>query len=122
ALAGLVAAELEHVLARDLRGVGREVARLLALIMVRAGAEVRLDRQVAAAAARRPAQVAGEAGHLFGRMGELGLRHARAKRVAAGFRAGARDQLGAGRALVEAGAGLALAELAAGRQRRVDRV
>ena len=34
ALGRLVAAELEHVVARDLRIVGREVARLLALIMV----------------------------------------------------------------------------------------
>ena len=54
-LGRLVTAELEHVVARDLRIVGREVARLLALIMVDRGAVVRLDRQVAAGAARRPA-------------------------------------------------------------------
>ena len=34
ALGGLVPAELEHLVARDLRIVGREVARLLAVIMV----------------------------------------------------------------------------------------
>ena len=46
-----VAAELEHVVARDLRVVGREVARLLAFVVVALGLPVRLDRQVAAAAA-----------------------------------------------------------------------
>ena len=71
ALGGLVAAELEHLVARDLRIVGREVAGLAAVIMVDRGAEVRLDRQVAAGAARRPGQVAGEAGHLVVGMGEL---------------------------------------------------
>ena len=79
ALAGLVAAELEHVVARDLRVVGREVARLLAFIMVGGGAPVRLDRQVAAAAARRPAQVAGEAGHLAVGMGELAVGRRRSR-------------------------------------------
>src|SRR3546814_6655340 len=52
-LGQLVAAELEHLVARDLRIIGREVARLLALEMMRLGLPVRLDRQMAAAATRR---------------------------------------------------------------------
>ena len=51
-----VPAELEHVVARDLRVVGRVVARLAALVVMALGLPVRLDRQVAAAAARRPRQ------------------------------------------------------------------
>src|SRR5690606_27035884 len=65
ALGGHVLAELEHVVARDLRVVGREVARGLAFVAVDFALPVGLDRQVAAAAARRPRQVAGEAGHLL---------------------------------------------------------
>ena len=65
ALHRAVPAELEHVVARDLRVVGREVARLAALVVVALGLPVGLDRQVAAAAARGPRQVAGEAGHLL---------------------------------------------------------
>ena len=49
-----VAAELEHVLARHLRIVGREVTSCLAFVMVALGVLVRLDRQMTAAAARCP--------------------------------------------------------------------
>ena len=54
ALGGLVAAELEHLVARDLRIVGREIARFLGPVMVRLGFPVRLDRQMAPAAAGGP--------------------------------------------------------------------
>src|SRR3712207_7629885 len=40
-----VAAQLEHVLARDLRIVGREVACLGAFVAMHRGAPVRLDRR-----------------------------------------------------------------------------
>ena len=54
ALGRLVNAELEHLVARNLRVVGREIARLAAFIAVRFGLPVRFDRKVASAAARRP--------------------------------------------------------------------
>ncbi len=54
ALGGLVLAELEHLVARDLRVVGGEIACRFALVVVHFGLPVRLDRQMAAATARRP--------------------------------------------------------------------
>src|SRR5215469_4360627 len=49
-----MSAELEHVFARHLWIVGGIVPRLAALVVMPWGLLVRLDRQVAAAAARRP--------------------------------------------------------------------
>src|SRR3546814_1263919 len=76
-LGQLVPAELEHFVARHLRIIGREVARLLALEMVHLGLPVRLDRQVAAPAARRPRQMAGEAGHAIVAVGAILLSNPR---------------------------------------------
>ena len=57
-------AELEDLIACDLWIVGREVAGFLLLVFVGLGLPVRLDRQVAAAAAGGPAGMAGKAGHV----------------------------------------------------------
>ncbi len=73
-----MAAELEHVVARDLRVVGREVARLAALVAVALGLPVGLDRQVTAGTAGGPRQMAGKARHLVAGMRQLLARHARA--------------------------------------------
>src|SRR3546814_4219246 len=91
----LVAAELEHLVARDLRIIGREVARPLALEMMRLGLPVRLDRQMAAAATRRPAEVTGETGHLVVAVRAVLLGDARSPFILAVFRTAARHQLGA---------------------------
>src|SRR3546814_551597 len=97
----LVAAELEHLVARDLRIIGREVARLLALEMMRLGLPVRLDWQMAAAAARRPAEVTGETGHPVVAVRAVLLGHARPPFILAVFRSRTRHQLGARRLGVE---------------------
>ena len=71
------AVDAEHVdvVARDLRVVGRVVAREAALVAVALGAPVRLDRKVAAAAARGPRAMAGVAQHLVLAVRALVLRH-----------------------------------------------
>ena len=58
-----VLAEEIHVVARDLRVVRRVVAREAAFVTMALGTPVRLDRQVAAAAAGGPRAVAGVADH-----------------------------------------------------------
>src|SRR3546814_7462546 len=69
--------------------------------MVRLGLPVRLDRQMAAAAARRPRQVAGEAGHFIVAVRAVLLCDARPPFILAVFRTAARHQLGARRLGVE---------------------
>src|SRR3546814_11537258 len=69
--------------------------------MVRTGLPVRLDRQVAAAAARRPGQVAGETGHAVVAVGAIRLRNPRPPGDAAVVGARTRHQLGARRPAVE---------------------
>ena len=85
--------ELEHVLARDLRVVGRKVAGLAALVMMPRGLLVCFDRQMAAAAARRPRGMAGVARHLVVGVGQAGRRNTRAPL----HRGARRHQLGARR-------------------------
>ena len=62
---GPVAAQLEHVVACDLRVVGGIVAGRAALRAVTRGLPVGLDRQVAATTGRRPGGVAAIAGHFL---------------------------------------------------------
>jgi hypothetical protein len=98
-----MATELEHLITRDLRVVGREIAGFLALIVVRGGFPVGLDGKVTAAAAGGPAEVAGEAGHLVVAMRAVILGHAGAEAELAVFRAAFAHQLGARRLGVEIG-------------------
>ncbi len=88
-------AQLEHVVARNLRVVGRKVARLLTLIAMDRALPVGFDRQVAPATARGPAKVAGEAGHLAVLVGAVAFGDAGPEGEGAIFRARAAHQLGA---------------------------
>ena len=72
-----MAAKLEHVITRDLRIIGREIACFYAIIFVAARLPVCLNRQVAATARRRPAKMAGEARHCIFAVRAVRLRHAR---------------------------------------------
>ena len=60
-----MAAQLEHLVAGDLRIIGRIVPRRAAFIFVAFSLPVGFDRQMAAAAAGRPAEMTGEADHIF---------------------------------------------------------
>ena len=80
-----VHAEEEHVVARDLRVVGGEVAGEAAFVFVPLGLPVRLDRQMAAAATRRPRGVAGVAQHLVFVVRALFLRHVGAPALRVGI-------------------------------------
>ena len=90
-------AQLEHVVARHLRIVGRIVARLAALVVQLFGFPVGLDRQVAAGATGGPRQVAAVAAHLVVVVRQC--RHARPPLAVLAVGAGA-HQLGARRFLV----------------------
>ena len=70
--------ELIHVVACHLRVVGRVVARLVVVVMLAPGLPVGLDRQMTAAAARRPGAMAGEAGHVLVLVGAVRGFHTRA--------------------------------------------
>ena len=104
ALAGLVAADLEHLVTRDLRVVGRIVARLVFLVFVDLGLPVGLDRQMTATARGRPAQMAGEARHLVGIVRAVLLRDRQAEAVFACLRPVLGHQLGTRGLGVEIGA------------------
>ena len=103
ALGGLVPAELEHLVARHLRIIGREIARRVAVVFVPRRLPVRLDRQVAAAARGRPRQMAGVAGHLAVLVRPVGGGDAGPELIFAGLRAGLRHQLRPRRDRVEVG-------------------
>ena len=66
-------AELEHVVACDLRIVGGVVARLAAFIVQALGFPVGLDRQVAAGTRSSPRQMTAIAGHFFVGVRVVGL-------------------------------------------------
>src|SRR3546814_8601861 len=94
--------KLEHLVSRDLLIVGREVAGFDAVIFVAGGLPVCLDREVAAAAGRGPAEMAGEAGHLVGLVRQVFVEDAGAKGELASIGARFRHQLGPRRLHVEA--------------------
>ena len=89
-----MSAQLEHIVARNLRIIGREIARLFAFIMMGSRFPVRFNRQVASATAGRPAQVAGETRHLAFFVREIIVRDSCSKFELASIRARFAHELG----------------------------
>src|SRR5690606_26078574 len=105
AFGGLVLAELEHFVARDLRVVRREVPGRFTIVAMDAALPVGFDRQVAAAATRGPREVAGEARHLLFAVRAVCNGDAGAELELAAIGARLAHQLGAGSFGVEVRAG-----------------
>ena len=103
ALAGLVAAQLKHLVAGHLGIVGRIIAGGAAFIFVAVRLPVGFDRQMAAAAAGCPAEMACETDHIFVFMRPIFDRNAAAKDIFTRFRAGFGHKLRARRLEIEVG-------------------
>ena len=98
-------AQLEHVVARDLRVVGGEIAGFLTVEVVLCALPVGLDRQMAPAARSGPRKVASEAGHLAVLVRPIRLGHTGTEPEQSIYCARTAHQLGAGSLGVEIGRG-----------------